>query len=158
MKSNTWKTYSLWIGICETVGILSGLLTRQGMKYYIEAVRKPAFSPPPIVFPIVWTVLFAFMGISMTRIVLFGNGKTKITAQNLFITQLIVNFFWPLIFFNLRAYGAALMWIILLLLLILAMIQSFRKHDSTAGYLQIPYLAWTVFATVLNYSVWILNR
>lgn len=158
MKSNTWKAYALWIAICESVGILSGLVIRKGIEYYNLAVRKPAYSPPTILFPLVWTVLFALMGIGMARIVLYRKDQKRFSAQNIFIAQLIVNFFWPLIFFNLRAYGAAFMWIILLLFLIVSMILSFRKQDTAAGYLQIPYLFWTAFASILNLSVWILNR
>lgn len=76
----------------------------------------------------------------------------------LFLVQLTVNFFWSLIFFNLQAFGFALIWLILLWLLILEMILSFRKVDPFAALLQIPYFIWVSFAIYLNAGVWLLNR
>ena len=78
--------------------------------------------------------------------------------MNLFITQLVVNFFWSLIFFNAQAYGFAFLWLLLLWVLVLAMILIFRNIDPLAAYLQIPYLLWLTFAAYLNLGVWFLNR
>ena len=77
--------------------------------------------------------------------------------MNLFIAQLIVNFFWSLIFFNARAYGLALLWLLLLWVLVARMILHFRKVDKTAALLQIPYLLWLTFAAYLNWGVRKLN-
>ena len=76
---------------------------------------------------------------------------------NLFVAQLIVNFFWSLIFFNLRSYGFALLWLGLLWVLILWMIFAFRKTDKWAAWLQMPYLLWVTFAAYLNWDTWVLN-
>lgn len=76
---------------------------------------------------------------------------------NLFTVQLIVNFFWSLIFFNAGAFGFALLWLVLLWVLVLLMILAFRKADPFAAWLQIPYLVWLTFAGWLNYQVWMLN-
>lgn len=75
----------------------------------------------------------------------------------MFIVQLVVNFFWSLIFFNLQAYGLALLWLVLLWVLVLGMIVLFFRVDPAAGLLQIPYLLWVTFAAVLNFAVWRLN-
>ena len=79
-------------------------------------------------------------------------------SVNLFIAQLIVNFFWSPIFFNAGAYGFALLWLLLLWILVLWMILSFRKVDQLAALLQIPYLLWLTFAAYLNCAVWALNK
>ena len=76
---------------------------------------------------------------------------------NLYITQLAVNFFWSLIFFNLRTYGFALAWLGGLWVLIVWMILAFRKTDPIAAWLQIPYLLWVSFAAYLNWGVWVMN-
>lgn len=157
MKKKTWKTYAFWIILAEAVGALSGWLTRDGMKVYTEAVVQPPLSPPPWLFPIVWSILFALMGIGAARVSLAPRSKTRSLGLNLFVIQLIVNFFWSPIFFNAQAFGTALLWLILLWILVLAMILVFRKVDKIAGYIHIPYLLWLTFAAYLNWGVWQLN-
>ena len=141
----------------EAVGALSGWLTREGSRTFSETVTQPPFSPPAILFPIVWGILYALMGISAARVRLSPASDVKNRGMNLFITQLVVNFFWSLIFFNLQAYGLAFFWLILLWLLVYRMIRSFAKADSPAAKLQIPYLLWLSFAAYLNLGVWYLN-
>ena len=97
------------------------------------------------------------MGISAARISLAPSTPASLLGQNLFITQLIVNFFWSLIFFNAQAYGFAVLWLLLLWVLVLWMILAFYKVDPLAAYLQIPYLIWLTFAAYLNIGVWLLN-
>jgi tryptophan-rich sensory protein len=86
------------------------------------------------------------------------SSSDRSNGLNLFIAQLVVNFFWSLIFFNAQAYGFAFLWLLLLWALVLAMILTFRKVDPLAAYLQIPYLLWLSFAAYLNLGVWYLNR
>lgn len=154
MKREKWKTYLFWIALSEAVGALSGLLSMSGMREYRAQVSQPGFAPPPAIFPIVWAILFALMGFGMARIRLEGNSKR---AQNLFIAQLVVNFFWPLIFFNAQAYGFALVWLLLLLALAASMALEFYRHDKLAGLLQLPYLGWLIFAAILTGAVRALN-
>ena len=157
MKKKTWKIYAFWIILAEAVGALSGWLTRDGMKAYTETIAQPPLSPPSWIFPIVWTILYTLMGIGAARVSLAPKSKERSLGLNLFVIQLIVNFFWSPIFFNAQAFGTALLWLILLWLLVLAMILVFRKVDKSAGNIQIPYLLWLTFAAYLNYGVWQLN-
>lgn len=156
MKQTT-KTYLIWIAVAEAAGLLSGLLSREGTELYSTVIEQPPLSPPAIVFPVVWTILYALMGVGAARIDLSAAGTERSCGLNLFVAQLIVNFFWSLIFFNAQAFGFALLWLILLWVLILAMIRNFRKVDPPAGLLQIPYLLWVTFAAYLNWGVWRLN-
>ena len=151
------KPYLFWIGVTEAVGGLSGWLTRNGNKLYEQTAVKPKLSPPGIVFPIVWGILYALMGFSAARIYFAAPSPLRSRGLNLYVTQLIVNFFWSLIFFNAQAYGFAFLWLILLWVLVLAMILTFRKTDPLAGLLQIPYLLWITFAAYLNRGTWQLN-
>ena len=157
MKLRKWKPYLLWIGITEVVGALSGWLSREGNKLYEQTAIKPELSPPGIVFPIVWGILYALMGFSAARIYLSAPSSSRSRGLNLYIAQLIVNFFWSLIFFNAQAYGFAFLWLVLLWVLVLAMILTFRKIDPLAAWLQIPYLLWLTFAAYLNWGTWRLN-
>lgn len=158
MKKAIWKVYAVWILLTEAVGALSGWLTREGTKLYNATVMQPPLSPPEWVFPAVWSILFALMGYSAARIYLAAPSAARSRGLLLYGIQLIFNFFWSIIFFNLQMYGFALAWLILLWLLILWMILTFRTVDRTAARLQIPYLLWVAFAAYLNFGVWFLNR
>lgn len=158
MKVKHWKPYVFWILFTEAVGALSGFLTREGSRLYSETVMKPPLSPPAVVFPIVWGVLFLLMGISAARVWLKRTSPLRDRGILIYLLQLFVNFFWSIIFFNMQAFGFALVWLILLWVLVLLMILTFRKIDRTAAWLQIPYLLWLSFAAYLNWGVWMLNR
>ena len=158
MKHQTIRTYAFWIGLSEAVGLLSGWLTRDSMELYREMIIQPPLSPPGIVFPIVWTILYALMGIGAARVSLSPDSKERKQALNLFVAQLIVNFFWSPIFFNAQAFGFAFLWLLLLWGLVLWMILLFQKVDKVAAVLQIPYLIWLTFAAYLSGGVWLLNR
>lgn len=156
MKRN-WKTYLLWILLTEAVGGLSGWLTRDAMRIYEQTIVQPPLSPPDWLFPLVWSILYALMGIGAARVYLAPPSKDRSRGLNLFISQLVVNFFWSPIFFNLQAFGLAFFWLLLLWGLVLWMILTFRKVDPLAAKLQIPYLIWLTFAAYLNIGVWYLN-
>lgn len=153
----TWKTYLLWILLAEAVGGLSGWLTREGTNAYRQTIVQPSLSPPGWAFPVVWAILFALMGIGAARIYLAPPSKARSRGLNLFVAQLVVYFFWSPLFFNLQAFGLAFFWLLLLWGLVLWMILTFRKVDSLASNLQIPYLVWLTFAAYLNAGVWYLN-
>jgi tryptophan-rich sensory protein len=150
--------YFPWIAAAETAGILSAFFSRDGMRIYRDTVKKPPLSPPAFLFPVVWSILYALMGIGAARVYKTGPGSAGNTALNVFVAQLVVNFFWPLLFFNAGAYGFALLWLALLWALVFWMILTWRKEDPLAAWLQIPYLLWLSFAVYLNAGVWFLNK
>ena len=151
------KTYAVSIAIALIVGGLSALFTNMGMDNY-RLAEKPALTPPEIVFPIVWTILFTLMGISAARVWIATSDKGKSGGLLIYIIQLFVNFLWSIFFFNLQAYGFSFFWLLFLWALILIMIISFSKTDKIAAYLQIPYFLWVSFAAYLNFMVWMLNK
>lgn len=158
MKRKVWKPYAWGILLTEAVGALSGWLSRNGMKKYSASVKQPPLSPPPVLFPIVWGILYALMGISAARICQSPPSPERSRGLNLYFRQLIVNSLWSLIFFNAQAFLFAFLWLLLLWQLVLGMILLFSKTDTLAGRLQIPYLLWLTFAAYLNLGVWYLNR
>ena len=157
MKKVKFKTYALGILLAEAVGALSGWLSRDGMKAYESTIVQPPLSPPSWLFPIVWTLLYALMGIGAARVYAAPISPERSRSTNLFVLQLVVNFFWSLIFFNAQAFGFALIWLLLLWTLVLWMIVEFSKVDKLAALIQIPYLLWLSFAAYLNWGVWNLN-
>ncbi len=158
MMKKPWKTILLWVVIAEAVGFLAGILSRSGMDAYETTAQQPPLSPPMWLFPVVWGILYALMGISAGLVALQPPSQDRSKALNLMVAQLVVNFFWPLFFFNLQAYGFSLFWLILLWILVLLMILQMRKVLPLAAWLQIPYLLWLTFAVYLNAGVWYLNR
>ena len=135
----------------------TGLLSMKGVDYYNANVTQPPFSPPAWVFPVIWPILYALMGIGAYLVSQVPESALRSRGLNLMVVQLIVNFFWPLFFFNVGAYGFSLLWLVLLWILVLWMLLTFRKVVPLAGWLQIPYLLWLTFAIYLNFGVWYLN-
>lgn len=157
LKSFTWKPYLFWIAFTEGIGLLSGLLTREGVRLYNIYAAKPPLTPPAWVFPVVWIILFGLMGVGAARVFLAPASQARSRALTVFSLQLAANVLWSLLFFNLQAYGAAFVWILVLWLLILGMILTFAQVNRPAALLQLPYLLWVTFAAVLNFMVWQLN-
>ena len=132
-------------------------LTRGGAEVYRTQVEQPPLSPPSVVFPMVWTVLFALMGVGMALVQGTPPSAARALSLRIFLVQLAFNFCWSIIFFNFQSYGVAFVWLLVLWVLILWMIHSFRKLDTAAAWLQLPYLLWVGFAGYLNLGVWLLN-
>lgn len=158
MKIKKWKVYAVFVAICEAVGILSALISRQGMQVYETQMQKPPLSPPGWVFAVVWPILYGLMGFGAARIWLADDTTGRKKGLNLFVTQLIVNFFWSLIFFVLRGYGLAFLWILALLGLVVWMTYEFYKVEKFAGLLQLPYIIWLFFAAYLSGGAWLINK
>ncbi len=158
MKKVGFKRYALWVLFCEAVGALAGYLTKDATRLYEMMTEKPPLTPPGIVFPIVWAVLYALMGIGAARISVQGEQSARRMALTVFFAQLFFNFLWSIIFFNLQRYGLAFVWLLILLALIVLMIVLFARLDRIAALLQIPYVLWVSFALYLNFAVWQLNR
>jgi len=158
VRKQTWKTYVFWIVLTEAVGALAGLLTREATQLYNATIQKPPLSPPAIVFPIVWAILYALMGVSAARVYLMPPSVARSRGLLLYLVQLFFNFFWSVIFFNFQAFGLAFVWLVVLWVLILWMILTFRRVDPLAAALQVPYLLWVTFAGYLNFGVWMLNK
>lgn len=154
-----YKTYIISILIALGVGGLSALLTSNNMNLYNEIITPP-LSPPSILFPIVWTILYVLMGISSAMIYNQKEDYPKEVrnALKVYAINLFLNFTWSIIFFNFRAYFFSFIWLLLLWATILTMIVKFYNIKPTAGYLQIPYLLWVTFAGYLNLSIFLLNK
>ncbi len=156
--SKAIKPYIISILISVGTGALSAFLTRGNMDIY-EEIATPPLSPPSILFPIVWTILYVLMGISAAMIYTTPlKSAQKESALKTYAASLVVNFTWSLIFFNFRAYLLAFIWLLLLLVLIIKTIFAYLKITPLAAYLQIPYALWVAFAGYLNIGIWLLNR
>ena len=131
-----------------------GLITSDFMDY--EMLKQPSFAPPAILFPIVWTILYFLMGISYG--VLKSKNLTNDKINKIYYSQLFVNLLWSIFFFIFKWRLFAFLWIILLIVLVIKMIREFYTKNKVSGLLQIPYLLWISFASVLNLAVYLLNK
>lgn len=140
------------------IGGISGFISQNSMETF-ALLNKPPLSPPGWLFPIVWTTLYILMGVA-SYIVLVSNApiESKSIALKVYLIQLVINFFWSLIFFNLEQYLLAFFWLLFLWVLIIITIILFYNISKTAAYLLIPYLLWVTFAGYLNLSIYLLNQ
>ncbi len=152
------KPYIISVAFALGIGGLSALITANNMDLYSQ-INQPPLAPPSWLFPVVWTLLYILMGISAAMVwQKRGEDRTKVdTALSIYALNLFLNFFWSIIFFNMRAFLFAFIWLVALWAVILIMIIKLAKIKPIAGYLQIPYLLWVTFAGYLNLAIYILN-
>ncbi len=148
------KIYAKSILIPVIIGGVIGLIISRSIDY--NSLQKPPLSPPSILFPIVWTILYVLMGISYG--IIDSKSLIELKTKIIYSLQLFVNATWSLIFFTLKWRLFAFIWIIILNILVIVMIIDFFKKNKTAGLLQIPYLLWIIFASYLNLGVYLLNK
>ena len=160
MKKPSKKTVTHIAAAAITLGVggLAALVTKKNMNTY-KTVIKPPLAPPPAAFPIAWTALYILMSIAFSRAFLAcsGNRKAQDKSITLYGVNLFMNFLWPIIFFNFRAFLPALVWLIGLFGVVCAMTADFGKKDKISAYLLIPYLLWLAFAGYLNAGIVYLN-
>ena len=139
------------------IGGFSGFLTANSINGWYSTLQQPTFNPPNWVFGPVWTILYLIMGISLYRIWILPVSEDRNKAIGIFALQMTLNFFWSLIFFRWHLIGFALAEIILMWVMIATMILRFKKLDTAAGLMNVPYLLWVTFASALNGAYFILN-
>lgn len=157
------KKFACCVLIPLLVGYLSTLLSKfisgTDVSTYYHELIKPGFAPPSEVFPIVWTVLYILMGISCYLILSHKKDELKVKdAMFYYWLQLGLNFIWSILFFGFQLELTALINLLLLIVVVAIMIYKFYKIRPIAAYLNTPYLIWLVYAFILNYFVWFMNK
>ncbi len=145
------------IAIALSAGILGSLFTSRSVKTWYNTINKPIFNPPNWLFSPVWTILFILMGISFYIIWKKNFGNKKILLISIFGIQIFLNILWSLFFFGLQSILLGFIEIIILWLFILINTVLFYKVDRIAGIILIPYLLWVSFASILNFTLLLLN-
>lgn len=140
------------------IGAIAGIFTAQAIPEWYATLNQPSFNPPGWIFGPVWTILYIVMGFSLFLIWKLEPGKERNQAMLIYFVQLLFNFGWSFFFFYFQMIGVALVEIIVLWLTIVLMLTRFYKLKPLAAYLNIPYLLWVTFATVLNAAYFFLNR
>lgn len=148
------KIYIKSILIPLILGSIIGFITSGSMNY--SNLIKPVLSPPAILFPIVWTILYTLMGVSFG--ILESNNLVDRNVKIIYYSQLAINLFWPILFFTFEARLFAAIWLAILIILVALMITIFYSKNKVSGLLQIPYILWCSFALYLNIFTYILNK
>ncbi len=153
-----WKLLIKNLAIPLLVGVVSGFLTKDANAEFTATAVQPAFTPPGWVFPVAWTILYILMGISsyLIETTPYNTGKKNQSLITYYIS-LFFNFCWSFIFFTFRLYLIAFVWLVILLALVIIYTFKYFKINKVAGYLNIPYILWLIFAGILNFSVYLLN-
>lgn len=158
MRKINWKKLLLCLAVPVAAGGLSALITGKDMNIY-QTVSRPPLSPPGWIFPVMWTILYILMGVSLYIV---AESKTsnneKSSAYRAFAMQLALNFIWSPIFFSLQNFLLAFTVLLAMWVAVLIMLVRFYKINKIAGLLQIPYLLWITFAGYLNLGIYLLNR
>ncbi|MBK6984141.1 MAG: tryptophan-rich sensory protein [Bacteroidetes bacterium] len=154
---NRYLKLTLCILLPLLIGGISGYATASGINIWYMGLNKPFFNPPNYLFGPVWSMLYILMGISFYRILQSQDSELKRKAILIFCIQLVLNFCWSFLFFRFQMLAISFIEIIIMWISIATMIYTFTKIDKTAAYLQIPYLMWVSFASVLNGAIWYLN-
>ncbi len=159
MKLRHPITLLVAIAMCELAGIIGSIFTIQSIPVWYASLNKPSFTPPSWVFGPVWTILYLLMGVALylvyeKRLNKHGSNSWKYA----FIVQLMLNVFWSIIFFGARSLFGGLITILALWIAIAATIILFLRIRRSAGALMMPYLLWVTCATILNASLFLLNK
>lgn len=144
-----------FVVLLNVVGGAPGVFSSPDTAWF-RGLEKPAFYPPEIAFPVVWTLLFTLMGIAVW-LVWRSDAAGRRPALGLFVLQMAFNVAWTPAFFSLQEPLIALGIIVVLWALVAATIGAFRRADRRAALLLVPYLAWVTFAVALNFELWRLN-
>ncbi len=147
--------YIIFVSLALGIGSLSAFLIKDSIPIY-SAIKRPFLAPPAELFPVVWSILFILMGIA-SALIWCSNGRELDSALLFYGAQLVFNFCWSLIFFNFRAYFAAFIWLLILLVLISITTIKFFRINKLSGILMLPYFIWVCFAGYLNFMIWRLN-
>ena len=157
MKSNSILKLIFALALPLAVGAIAGFYTAKAIPDWYSTLNQPSFNPPNWLFGPVWTTLYLLMGISLYMIWSLEPGKERNNALVTFGIQLLLNFGWSFFFFYFKILGFALIEIMVLWVSIVSMIVFFYKLKPLAAYLNIPYLLWVSFATILNAAYYKLN-
>jgi len=136
---------------------IGSVFTSQSVDTWYQEIAKPSWTPPGWLFGPVWTALYTLMAVAAWLVWRQGGWGGARLALGLYAGQLVLNAAWSALFFGARMPGLAFVELVVLWLAIVATTVAFFRKSVPAGVLLLPYLAWTTFAGVLNFTLWRMN-
>ena len=150
MKKVDLKRLIVSFSIVAILVLLSMIFTKNTMDFYKE-INRPELAPPAILFPVVWTILYSIIAITLYY---FRDNKEIKTS---IIINLVINVIWPILFFRFKLLFFSAIWLILIIISLILALKKISKVDKRFLYLNLPYLFWLIFAFYLNFMIFILN-
>lgn len=147
------KKFTIYSLITFVIGGLFTPLTFSN-EFYLS-LNKP-FEIPTIIFPIIWSILYLLMSISI-YLISESNDINKLDSIKIYFIQLVINSLWTLIFFGFHLIGFSIIWLIILITSVIIMFIKFYNINKISAFINIPYIIWLILATMLNISIYILN-
>ena len=157
MNKNSWIKLIIWIITFELIGFSLSIMTEANIHSWYEGLNKSILTPPGFVFSIVWSILYVLLAIAGWMIWQKRENIEMRPALYLYISQLLMNWAWTPLFFQLHLIGYSLIWLLIMTFLTLLTIYSIKNKEKLVSYLLAPYFIWLLFANYLNYSIWLLN-
>lgn len=157
-KKNNYLSLALWILTIVLIGWIIGSLTKAEVDGWYNTLNRSPFTPPNIIFPITWTLLYVLIAVCGWRIWQTAQEPTLPLIKGLFIVQLLLNWSWTPLFFHYHLVLAALVCIVSLDIAVALIIYLTWGRMRTVSLLMIPYLGWISFATYLNFYIWHANN
>lgn len=152
-----WSLFT--VPLVLALGFASAVASGSGpVSPWFASLAKPATFPPPIVFPVVWSALYALMGVALAMVIVAAGAPGRGAAVIAFVVQLLLNLAWSPVFFGLHQLTYGLMVIGALAVALVATIWLFARVRRLAAWLLAPYMAWVLFASLLNYQFLVMNR
>lgn len=157
MNKNSWIKLTIWIVAFEAIGFFLGLLTQANIHSWYDGLSKSTLTPPGWVFSIVWSILYVLLAVAGWALWRQREHIEIRPALYLYLSQLLMNWAWTPLFFQFHWIGFSLIWIVILTTLTFFTMYSIKNKKNWISLLLIPYFIWLLFATYLNYSIWVLN-
>jgi benzodiazapine receptor len=154
-----WISLLLFLTASFAAGFIGSFANARGLPVWFQTLEKPSWNPPSWVFGPVWTSLYLLMGIAAWQVYeTDDDNRPRRTALIFFFIQLALNALWSWLFFGWQRPDLAFYEIVVLWICIAVTTRLFFLVRPSAGWMMIPYLAWTTFASILNFAIWQLNR
>jgi translocator protein len=157
LTPNTGIALVGFVGLCLLVGLSSGAISEGGLAGWYPSLVKPPGTPPPLVFPAIWSTLYCLIGIAAWLVWREGYIRPVRRELRRWGWQLLVNALWTPAFFGLRNPALGLGVMVLLLATVLWTMQGFHRVRPAASWLMLPYLLWVLYAGYMNVGILILN-
>lgn len=146
-----------WIVVFQIIGYCLGRITQYDVLSWYPPLHKSILTPPDIVFPIVWFILYCMLAVSGYSLWQHRHQPKAKLALVFYVLQMLLNWSWTPLFFYFHWIGASLFCITAIIVLTLITIIITRKAYKLSCVLLIPYFIWLLFAAYLNTVIWILN-
>lgn len=150
MKKIDVKRLILSFSIVAVFVLISMIFTKNTMDFY-EEIARPDIAPPAFLFPVVWTILYSILAITLYYF--FHNKEIRLSI----IINLLINVIWPILFFRFKLLLFSVFWLILIIVSLIFLLRKINKVNKKFVYLNLPYLFWLIFALYLNFMVFLLN-